>query len=189
LLIKGAEGLRLKEGGHINKSLLTLASCIQKLSENTRKGEKGHIPFRDSKLTRILSNGTYYLLTLLTLSLLLSIKALGGNGKTAIICTVNPLYLDETLTTLKFAQRAKTVHNAPVLNKVAFSLSDGERYRERCRALEERVKALEMMLNEKNQDVSTETISIEDFAEKSEERNSTAEKRSHELTVHSLRIQ
>lgn len=58
ILIEGAEGIRLKEGSHINKSLLTLATCIQKLSEKNdkQKGDK-HIPYRDSKLTRILSNG------------------------------------------------------------------------------------------------------------------------------------
>lgn len=59
----GAEGIRLKEGGHINKSLLTLATCIQKLSERNDKTDR-HIPYRDSKLTRILQNGIFQYTTL-----------------------------------------------------------------------------------------------------------------------------
>ena len=95
----GAEGIRLKEGGHINKSLLALGTVIGKLSEG---GDKGHIPFRDSKLTRILQ------------------PALGGNSKTAIICTMTPAigYMDESLSTLKFASRAKTITNKPEMNEV-----------------------------------------------------------------------
>ncbi|PIN21678.1 Kinesin-like protein [Handroanthus impetiginosus] len=63
-------GTRLKEGSHINRSLLTLGTVIRKLS----KGRNGHIPYRDSKLTRILQH------------------SLGGNGKTAIICTMSPAH-------------------------------------------------------------------------------------------------
>jgi len=61
-----ATGMRLKEGANINKSLLTLSNVIAKLSE----GAAGqHIPYRDSKLTRVLE------------------RALGGNSRTSIICT------------------------------------------------------------------------------------------------------
>lgn len=87
-----AEGQRLKEGGHINKSLLTLGTVIGKLSS----GETvAHIPYRDSKLTRILQ------------------PALGGNARTAILCAVTPslVHMDETLSTLRFASRAKKVTN------------------------------------------------------------------------------
>ncbi|KAJ3087610.1 hypothetical protein HK102_010652, partial [Quaeritorhiza haematococci] len=95
----GAEGIRLKEGGHINKSLLALGSVIAKLAEG---GDKRHIPYRDSKLTRILQ------------------PSLGGNAKTAIICTITPAitYSDETLSTLKFANRAKNIRNRPEVNEV-----------------------------------------------------------------------
>ncbi|KAG1326558.1 kinesin-like protein KIN-7I [Cocos nucifera] len=65
----GAEGVRLKEGSHINKSLLTLGTVIKKLSEGT-ESQGGHVPYRDSKLTRILQ------------------PALGGNANTAIICNI-----------------------------------------------------------------------------------------------------
>ncbi|KAL0424477.1 UNVERIFIED_CONTAM: Kinesin-like protein KIN-7G [Sesamum radiatum] len=61
-------GTRLKEGCHINRSLLTLGTVIRKLS----KERNGHIPYRDSKLTRILQT------------------SLGGNARTAIICTMSP---------------------------------------------------------------------------------------------------
>lgn len=74
-----SEGERLKEGGHINKSLLALGNVIRFLSD-------GNVPnfinYRDSKLTRILS------------------ASLGGNAMTSIICTVTPAALEETYSTL-----------------------------------------------------------------------------------------
>ncbi|EGF76571.1 hypothetical protein BATDEDRAFT_14772, partial [Batrachochytrium dendrobatidis JAM81] len=99
----GAEGIRLKEGGHINKSLLTLSTVIGKLSDG---GDKRHIPYRDSKLTRILQ------------------PSIGGNANTAIICTITPaqLHSDETHSTLRFASRAKTITNKPQVNEVSFYL-------------------------------------------------------------------
>jgi centromeric protein E len=95
----GAEGIRLKEGGHINKSLLALGTVIAKLSEG---GSAAHIPYRDSKLTRILQ------------------PALGGNAKTAIICTITPTvkFIEESFSTLKFASRAKKMKNKPEMNEV-----------------------------------------------------------------------
>lgn len=76
----GATGNRLKEGSHINKSLLALSLVINKLSE----GQEQYINYRDSKLTRILQ------------------LSLGGNAMTAIICTVTPAAVDETNYTLGF---------------------------------------------------------------------------------------
>ncbi|KAJ2387073.1 hypothetical protein GGI05_004191, partial [Coemansia sp. RSA 2603] len=95
----GAEGQRLKEGAHINKSLLSLGTVIARLSEDG--GDRGHIPYRDSKITRILQ------------------PSLGGNAKTLIICTMTPSpdYVDEALSTLKFASRAKTIKNKPEVNE------------------------------------------------------------------------
>lgn len=95
----GAEGQRLKEGAHINKSLLSLGTVIARLSEDG--GDRGHIPYRDSRLTRILQ------------------PSLGGNAKTLIICTITPSsdYIDEALSTLKFASRAKTIQNKPEINE------------------------------------------------------------------------
>ncbi|KAJ4847318.1 hypothetical protein Tsubulata_017357 [Turnera subulata] len=91
-------GARLKEGSHINRSLLTLGTVIRKLS----KGRNGHIPYRDSKLTRILHN------------------ALGGNAKTAIICTMSPArsYTEQSRNTLLFASCAKQVSTNAHVNVV-----------------------------------------------------------------------
>lgn len=71
---------------------------INKLAE----GKSGHIPYRDSKLTRIL------------------MMALGGNSLTAIICTISPAAINyyQSLSTLRFATRAKTVKNKPTLNEI-----------------------------------------------------------------------
>ena len=94
----GAEGVRLKEAGQINKSLLTLGTVIKKLAE----GGSGHIPYRDSQLTKLLQ------------------PSLGGNGKTSMICAVTPAstFADETRSTLMFADRAKDVKNSARVNEV-----------------------------------------------------------------------
>ncbi|KAI3684923.1 hypothetical protein L6452_34152 [Arctium lappa] len=91
-------GTRLKEGCHINRSLLTLGTVIRKLS----KGRNGHIPYRDSKLTRILQN------------------SLGGNARTAIICTLSPArtHVEQSRNTLLFAVCAKEVRTSAQVNVV-----------------------------------------------------------------------
>ncbi|RWR85914.1 kinesin-like protein KIN-7E [Cinnamomum micranthum f. kanehirae] len=91
-------GTRLKEGCHINRSLLTLGTVIRKLS----KGRYGHIPYRDSKLTRILQS------------------SLGGNARTAIICTMSPArsHIEQSRNTLSFATSAKEVATSAKVNIV-----------------------------------------------------------------------
>ncbi|CAK9315931.1 unnamed protein product [Citrullus colocynthis] len=91
-------GTRLKEGCHINRSLLTLGTVIRKLS----KGRNGHINYRDSKLTRILQ------------------PCLGGNARTAIICTLSPArsHVEQTRNTLLFACCAKEVTTKAQVNVV-----------------------------------------------------------------------
>ena len=102
----GATGGRAREGVFINKSLLTLSNVITKLSEIESSGAalEGHVhvPYRDSKLTRILQ------------------PSLGGNARTTIICAVNPSreHAEETVGTLRFATRAKKVQNSAVVNEV-----------------------------------------------------------------------
>ncbi|KAK8515438.1 hypothetical protein V6N13_139584 [Hibiscus sabdariffa] len=93
-----AAGVRLKEGSHINRSLLTLTTVIRKLSG----GKRSHIPYRDSKLTRILQN------------------SLGGNARTAIICTISPAlsHVEQTRNTLSFATSAKEVINNAHVNMI-----------------------------------------------------------------------
>ncbi|XP_075637404.1 kinesin-like protein KIN-7O isoform X3 [Castanea sativa] len=97
----GAEGVRLREGSHINKSLMTLGTVIKKLSEGA-ESQGGHVPYRDSKLTRILQ------------------PALGGNSNTAIICniTLAQIHADETKSTLQFASRALRVTNCARVNEI-----------------------------------------------------------------------
>jgi centromeric protein E len=94
-----AVGARLKEGCHINRSLLTLTTVIRKLSSDKRSG---HIPYRDSKLTRILQ------------------LSLGGNARTAIICTMSPAqtHVEQSRNTLFFATCAKEVTNNAKVNMV-----------------------------------------------------------------------
>jgi len=91
----------LGETGYINKSLFVLSNVINKLAE----GKSAHIPYRDSKLTRILQ------------------MALGGNSLTAIICTISPASINyyQTLSTLRFATRAKIVKNKPTVNEITES--------------------------------------------------------------------
>ncbi|CAK8534080.1 unnamed protein product [Lathyrus sativus] len=94
-----ADGTRLKEGCHINLSLMTLTTVIRKLSVGKKSG---HIPYRDSKLTRILQH------------------SLGGNARTAIICTLSPAltHVEQSRNTLYFATRAKEVTNNAQVNMV-----------------------------------------------------------------------
>lgn len=94
-----ADGTRLKEGSHINRSLLTLTTVIRKLSGGKKTG---HIPYRDSKLTRILQS------------------SLGGNARTAIICTMSPAlsHVEQSRNTLSFATSAKEVTNSAQVNMV-----------------------------------------------------------------------
>ncbi|GJP40869.1 hypothetical protein CLOM_g536 [Closterium sp. NIES-68] len=94
LKASGATGERLKEATSINTSLSQLGKVIMALLESL-KDEKRHVPYRNSKLTFLLKD------------------SLGGNSKTTMVC---PSYR-ESLGTLKFAQRAKLVHNKAVVNE------------------------------------------------------------------------
>ncbi|KAG9445225.1 hypothetical protein H6P81_016565 [Aristolochia fimbriata] len=98
----GAEGERLKEATNINKSLSTLGLVIMNLV-SISNGKSLHVPYRDSKLTFLLQD------------------SLGGNSKTLIIANVSPSNCCalETLSTLKFAQRAKFIKNNAVVNEDA----------------------------------------------------------------------
>lgn len=93
----GASGKRLEEAKTINKSLTVLGQVISNLTDN----KSTHIPYRDSKLTRVLQD------------------SLGGNSRTSLIITCSPsIYnLEETISTLRFGVRAKSVKNKPKVNK------------------------------------------------------------------------
>ncbi|CAO2149242.1 unnamed protein product [Urochloa humidicola] len=118
----GAEGIRFKEGKFINKSLMNLGIVINKLSENGKK--MGYIPYRGSKLTRILE------------------PALGGNAKTSIICTAAPeeIHIDETKGTLQFANRAKCVSNCAQINEILTDAVLIERQKQEIKELRKRLQ-------------------------------------------------
>uniref|UniRef100_A0A1I8MI88 Kinesin-like protein unc-104 n=1 Tax=Musca domestica TaxID=7370 RepID=A0A1I8MI88_MUSDO len=103
----GAKGTRLKEGANINKSLTTLGKVISALAEIASKNKKSKkadfIPYRDSVLTWLLREN------------------LGGNSKTAMIAAISPadINYDETLSTLRYADRAKAIVCKAVVNEDA----------------------------------------------------------------------
>ncbi|XP_053514886.1 kinesin-like protein KIF7 isoform X2 [Artibeus jamaicensis] len=98
VLKTGSTGERLKESIQINSSLLALGNVISALGDPQRRGS--HIPYRDSKITRILKD------------------SLGGNAKTVMIACVSPSSsdFDETLNTLNYASRAQNICNRPTVN-------------------------------------------------------------------------
>ena len=122
------------ETGYINKSLFVLANVINKLAENPQ-GKKIHIPYRDSKLTRLLS------------------QALGGNSLTTIICTISPASLNyyQTLSTLRFATRAKSVKLRVTSNEYMDDKEKIEFYKNEIRKLKEELR------NRNIQDLSIRT--------------------------------
>lgn len=98
----GAEGARLKEGCAINQSLTVLGMCISTLADHAMGKNKGTVvPFRNSALTKILKT------------------ALGGNSKTIMVCALSPSFLnyEETLSTLRYADRAKKIKNQAIINE------------------------------------------------------------------------
>ncbi|KAL4369753.1 hypothetical protein GQ457_05G013510 [Hibiscus cannabinus] len=97
----GSDGLRLKEGIHINRGLLALGNVISALGDEKKRKEGVHVPYRDSKLTRLLQD------------------SLGGNSKTVMIACVSPadINAEESLNTLKYANRARNIQNKPVVNR------------------------------------------------------------------------
>jgi kinesin family protein 13 len=97
----GATGDRLKEGCNINKSLFVLGNVINILADKSIGKSKALPPYRDSALTRILQN------------------ALGGNSKTIMICAISPadINFEESLSTLRYADRAKKIQNKAVINE------------------------------------------------------------------------
>eukprot|EP00854_Cymbomonas_tetramitiformis_P020806 gene20806-24939_t len=117
----GAEGQTLKEGTMINKSLTTLSKVINEL---TKGGAAGHIPYRDSKLTRMLQ------------------PALGGNSRCATVCCISTAdaHKEETLTTLRFASRCKLIENKAVKNVVAASSKMLQMYKQEIEDLKAKLE-------------------------------------------------
>ncbi|KAH8302228.1 hypothetical protein KR044_004260 [Drosophila immigrans] len=137
-------GMRFKEGASINKSLLALGNCINKLADGLK-----HIPYRDSNLTRILKD------------------SLGGNCRTLMVANVSmsSITYEDTYNTLKYASRAKKIRtvlrqnvlksNLPkefYVKKVNEVMADQDRLRERNKMLEAKLAQMERASNENNFD-------------------------------------
>ncbi|KAG7377311.1 hypothetical protein PHYPSEUDO_011868 [Phytophthora pseudosyringae] len=124
----GATGNRLKEGCKINLSLSALGNVISALVD----GKGKHIPYRDSKLTRLLQD------------------SLGGNTKTLMVAAVSPAdyNYDETLSTLRYANRAKNIKNKPIVNE---DPKDAK-----LREYKEEIERLRKMLESQSQSRGTE---------------------------------
>lgn len=130
----GATGDRLKEGAQINLSLSALGNVINALTEPKAAGAtKRHVPFRDSKLTRLLQD------------------SLGGNCYTVMMCNVSPaeINVEETMSSLRFAERAKKVENKATINRdpkgarIAELLQENKALRAKVDRLEAHVARLE----------------------------------------------
>ncbi|XP_027924371.1 kinesin-like protein KIN-7K, chloroplastic isoform X4 [Vigna unguiculata] len=115
-------GMRRREGSYINKSLLTLGTVISKLTED----KASHIPYRDSKLTRVLQS------------------SLSGHGRVSLVCTVTPSSssTEETHNTLKFAHRAKYIEIRASQNKIIDEKSLIKKYQQEIQCLKEELEQL-----------------------------------------------
>lgn len=126
----GATGDRLKEGAQINLSLSALGNVISALTEGSRGR---HVPYRDSKLTRLLQD------------------SLGGNSYTVMICNASPAQInaEETMSSLRFAERAKKVKNQATVNRdpknqrILELLKENQALRAKCDRLEKHTMRLE----------------------------------------------
>lgn len=131
-------GIRLTEGANINKSLLALSNCITMLIEKLDKGLKSiHIPYRDSKLTRLLKD------------------SLGGNCRTVMIANVSPAAIsyDDTNNTLKFADKAKKI-KTNLKKKTVLIESDVDKYTKIITQLQAENENLRKLLKEQQMNAS-----------------------------------
>ncbi|KAJ3107583.1 Kinesin-like protein kif27, partial [Phlyctochytrium bullatum] len=139
----GAEGIRLKESVKINSGLLALSNVIGALSAATeRKEGEGHVPYRDSKLTRILQD------------------SLGGNSLTMMMACVSPLEIDfdETLNTLRYAERTKKIQNKAKEMDVNGSALLVFKLQSRIRELEAQMKVKEKEYEVHSSEVSRKKV-------------------------------
>ena len=137
----GAKGRLLEEANMINKSLTNLGNVINHLTD----GKSTHIPYRDSKLTRILQ------------------ESLGGNAKTSLIITCSPAKynLDETLSTLRFGARAKRIKNKAKINREMTIQEMQALYEEEKRKNEQktrRIRQLERIIRDNGLEVPKDTF-------------------------------
>lgn len=145
------KGLRFKEGANINRSLLALGNCINKLADGCK-----HIPYRDSNLTRILKD------------------SLGGNCQTLMIANVSPssITYEDTYNTLKYASRAKKIRTVCRQNVITTNVpkeflakkcndqnAEIEKLKAEVEKYKERTKMLESQLMNANAVIAAATVS------------------------------
>ena len=144
----GAIGLTVEEAKLINKSLTTLGRVIYNLTD----GKSNHVPYRDSKLTRVLQ------------------ESLGGNSKTCLIITCSPSIYNEseTLSTLRFGLRAKKIKNKPKINKevtVAELQKLVDKLKENLKKANNRITQLENFIRQNGLRVPESSYKIEEDEE------------------------
>lgn len=153
----GAVDKRAREAGNINQSLLTLGRVITALVEHAP-----HVPYRESKLTRLLQD------------------SLGGKTKTSIIATISPAAcnLEETLSTLDYAHRAKNIQNRPEINQKLTKKALLKEYTNEIEALKKDLAAARdkngVYLAEDNYNMMTEKLQEQEAAIKEMEDQITA---------------
>ena len=137
--IEGGTGL--KEAQNINKSLMTLGMVINSLTEGAK-----HIPYRDSKLTRVLQ------------------ESLGGNSMTNLVITCSPNFLNqsETMSTLRFGQRAKLIKNKVVAN----TQQSVKELMIKLKKAEEKIAALEKIIQGKDGNIDLKNIKNIEISDK-----------------------
>ena len=178
------EGIRLKEASKINQSLSTLGSVIHGLSVSAGGGGNSkHIRYRDSALTFLLRD------------------SLGGNSKTVLIANISPSSdaMGETLTTLKFAQRAKTVRNKVSAN--VFASGNADALQKELKLLRAQLAAAQQSSNaniggipsaefEQETGISvSEALSIKKRCDELKVRAEAAEKKCSEVSIEALKAQ
>ncbi|VVT53763.1 uncharacterized protein SAPINGB_P003737 [Magnusiomyces paraingens] len=161
-LATGATGQRLREGSNINKSLTTLGRVIAALAIDSTKDDSNRpetvVPYRDSVLTWILK------------------ESLGGNSKTAMVACISPTDYEETLSTLRYADQAKSIRTRAVVNHDIVSAADRDKL---LAEMQERINSLQLSLMESTAAAAAAANSInnEDLAKQKEsDRNNYLEK-------------
>jgi len=167
----GATGHTLEEAKIINKSLTTLGRVINNLTD----GKSQHVPYRESKLTRVLQ------------------ESLGGNSKTCLIITCSPSIYNEseTLSTLRFGERAKKIKNKPKINKevtVAELQKLVDQLKENLKKANARITQLENYIKQNNLTVpETNYKKEEDEEEKQKEIEEKEKEKDAQMKIEEIR--
>jgi kinesin family protein 5 len=167
----GATGHTLEEAKIINKSLTTLGRVINNLTD----GKSTHVPYRESKLTRVLQ------------------ESLGGNSKTCLIITCSPSIYNESesLSTLRFGERAKKIKNKPKINKeitVAELQKLVEKLKEDLKKANARITQLENFIKQNGLRVpESDYKKEEDEEEKKKEKEEKEKERDAEIKMEEIK--